>query len=270
MDIQAYIESGIIESYVLGIADAQEVAELEGLRRDHPEIAAAISECERWLYKTAGSQAIPAADNIRESIFSSLENEMTSSDSLPLQPSVLSPKRNKPVFRYLAAASLALLIVSAGANIYLYYQYKQVAKGYIALLTDQHKMLAENQVYQTRLSAMYRDIQQMSDSSVQKILMRGVPGKESNLITVYWNVKTKDVYLLANRLPKAPEGRQYQLWAIVNGKPVDAGMLTNDEGVIMQLKSVKDAQAFAVTLENAGGSATPTLDQMYVFGKINS
>ena len=31
MDIKAYIESGIIESYVLGMADDQERAELEQL-----------------------------------------------------------------------------------------------------------------------------------------------------------------------------------------------------------------------------------------------
>ncbi len=41
--------------------------------------------------------------------------------------------------------------------------------------------------------------------------------------TVYWNTVSKDVYVLQNSMPKAPSGKQYQLWAIVNGKPVDAG-----------------------------------------------
>ncbi len=269
MNIQAYIESGIIESYVLGIADEKEVAELERLRLDHPEIADAIRACERWLDKSANMYAIPAAENVKAQIFSIIGNDKASTDSTALRTPVLTRQRTNPIFRYLAAASLALLLLSAGANIYLYYQYKRVANGYMALLTDQHKMLAENEVYQTRLSLLYRDIQQMSDSSVHKVLMKGVPGKEDNLITLYWNTKTKEVYLLANRLPKAPQGKQYQLWALVNGKPVDAGMLTNEEGII-QLKSVQHAEAFAVTLENAGGSATPTLDQMYVFGKINA
>ena len=43
MDIQAYIQSGVIESYVLGVADAQDVAELQRLRFEYPEVEAAIA-----------------------------------------------------------------------------------------------------------------------------------------------------------------------------------------------------------------------------------
>jgi hypothetical protein len=46
VDIKAYIESGVIESYVLGMADAQEAAELEQLSRQYPEIRKAIDDFE--------------------------------------------------------------------------------------------------------------------------------------------------------------------------------------------------------------------------------
>jgi anti-sigma-K factor RskA len=34
------------------------------------------------------------------------------------------------------------------------------------------------------------------------------------------------------------------------------------------MKDIGQAQAFAITLEPAGGSASPTLNQMYVMGNI--
>jgi hypothetical protein len=34
------------------------------------------------------------------------------------------------------------------------------------------------------------------------------------------------------------------------------------------MKQVKQAQAFAVTLEDAGGKPVPTLDQMYLLGMV--
>jgi len=35
------------------------------------------------------------------------------------------------------------------------------------------------------------------------------------------------------------------------------------------MKKIAHASAFAVTLEPRGGSATPTMDQMYVLGKVS-
>ncbi len=48
---------------------------------------------------------------------------------------------------------------------------------------------------------------------------------------------------------------QYQLWAIVDNQPVDAGMLEMDKGHMMvKMKNIPRAQLFAITLEQEGGS----------------
>ncbi|HEV8079376.1 MAG TPA: anti-sigma factor, partial [Chitinophagaceae bacterium] len=71
-------------------------------------------------------------------------------------------------------------------------------------------------------------------------------------------------------LPQTPDGKQYQLWAIVDGKPVDAGMISTEKGIyhIQKMKSFGKAEAFAITMEKKGGSPTPTMDQMIVQAKI--
>ena len=90
----------------------------------------------------------------------------------------------------------------------------------------------------------------------------------SSLATVYWDTRSKDVYLMVNNLPQPETGKQYQLWAIVDNKPVDAGMLDMAKGHIMvKMKNIPRAQLFAITLEQAGGSPTPK-GPMYVLGKV--
>ena len=37
-------------------------------------------------------------------------------------------------------------------------------------------------------------------------------------------LQSKEVYLLVNQLPTPDPDKQYQLWAIVDGNPVDAGV----------------------------------------------
>ncbi|RZK28201.1 MAG: anti-sigma factor [Hymenobacter sp.] len=68
-----------------------------------------------------------------------------------------------------------------------------------------------------------------------------------------------------------PPGKQYQLWALDNGKPVDAGVLTAATTAgsgLQQMKDIASAQTFAMTVEPTGGSAGPTLTTMTVVGNI--
>ena len=58
MDTKAYIESGIIESYVLGLADAQEIAEVELYCQQYPEIKNAVDEFARIVEKHAFENAV--------------------------------------------------------------------------------------------------------------------------------------------------------------------------------------------------------------------
>jgi anti-sigma-K factor RskA len=122
-------------------------------------------------------------------------------------------------------------------------------------------------LYKARFLETNESIGLMSNPAMAQVKMPGVPGKEASLATIYWNTQTKDVYLLQNKLPAAPAGKQYQLWAIVDGKPVDAGMLDNCTG-LCKMKNIPAAQAFAVTLEKQGGSPAPTLSDLFVMGKV--
>ena len=82
---------------------------------------------------------------------------------------------------------------------------------------------------------------------------------------------TGEVYIDPSNLPEAPSGKQYQLWAIVDGKPVDGGLIIStkkgDKYQIQKMKTFGKAEAFAVTLETTGGNPTPKGD-MYVMGKM--
>ena len=78
------------------------------------------------------------------------------------------------------------------------------------------------------------------------------------------------MYINVNSLPVPSADKQYQLWAIVDGKPVDAGVftMTSDSASIQKMKSISGAQAFAVTLEKKGGNPTPTMTAMYLMGNV--
>ena len=71
--------------------------------------------------------------------------------------------------------------------------------------------------------------------------------------------------LQATNLEPIPEGKTYELWVIpVNGAPIPAGLFRPDASgsasvVLPELPKGVPAKAFGVTIENAAGSAAPTL-----------
>ncbi len=264
MDTKAYILSGVIESYVLGMADTLEAAELEQLSRQYPEIRQAIDEFEIALEKAALAAATPAPAHVKEQLFAALAGEFREEKETA---KVIPLTKATGFARYVAAASIILLITSSALNVYFYGQFREKSIAYQALLSEKDGILADNQNIKAKALDLYESMQMMSDPVFIKVSMPGIKGKENNLATVFWDSKSKDVYVMANKLPQAASDKQYQLWAIVDGKPVDAGVIGACAG-LCKMKNIPQASMFAITLEKKGGSPTPTMDQMYVAGKV--
>lgn len=251
MNIQEYISSGIIESYVLGLASAEERREFEQMCEQYPEVLAARTAFELALEKQAIENAITPPAELKNKI---IEQISTSAKVISMQPATA---RKINWLKYAAAASVILLAGSLYYNISLYNKNKNLKNDYdntVAKLNDLEKqtdvLLPENQ-------------------SIKMAVLKGLTISPQSYATVYWDTTTHDVYLLANNLPLPASDKQYQLWALLNGKPVDLGVFDiKKERLLIQAKNVQGAEAFAITLENKGGSQSPTLDMMYVMGKL--
>ncbi len=267
MDTKAYIESGIIESYVLGLASAEEATELEMLCKQHAEIKNAVEEFETLMEKQAFKDAVEPPAKVKDKLMFALTTEFAKAQT-PVVPLPIDTKvKSFSLIRYFAAASVILLIASTVLNVYLYNNYLSVNNKYQALLTERSSLQANNDVFRTRINNLEQSMRVIENPDVKTITLKGVTGKENNLAAVYWDTKTKEVYLLPTKMDSTPSDKQYQLWAIVDGKPVDAGVFADCDG-LCKMKKIPNAQAFAITLEKKGGSPAPTLSAMYVLGKV--
>ena len=72
MKLQEYIASGVIESYVLGLASPDEVAQIERLLPVHPELRDALSDFEFQLELFALENEVPPPPGARQKILDRL------------------------------------------------------------------------------------------------------------------------------------------------------------------------------------------------------
>lgn len=281
----------MIESYVLGLADPEERKEFERLAEEYPELRDAKNAFEIALENNMQIGAMPPPAHIKSKIFSGIEMEVHSTSSSysgggTNRPPVIGGASEryddgqtrshgmavrKDFTRFLAAAAVILLLMSTALNFYFFYRYKEYNDKYQSLIASQTELASHNQILQTRLLEYEKTMDMMKDPAMYIVKMPAAASSPDpgSATTVYWDTRTKDVYLAINRLPSPEANQQYQLWAIVDGKPVDAGVFEMKDGAGMtKMKNIPKAEAFAITLEKKGGSPTPTMDKMYVMGKV--
>lgn len=265
MDNKAYIESGILETYVLGMCSAEEAREVEAMCSKYPEVKAELTAIQESINQYAAAHSKAPKAQTRENIL----NEIAA-----LEESQQFTKPTVPLFssRLAIAASFILLSLSLIGNIVFYSRWKSANEEVIALNSEKQQLADNMKTNQVKLENMHNDMAILANPYTMKVMMKGVEKSPNSMAMIYWNQQSKEVFIELKSLPMPEQGKQYQLWAIVDGKPVDAGMITMTEGdsSLHKMKDFETAQAFAITLENEGGSPSPTLTEMYVMGAIGS
>lgn len=271
MSSKEYIESGIIETVIMGHGSHEEALELQLKRKQYPEVETYAAACEIWLEQMAQQQAVPAPAHNREVFLAFISNNQAGNDHVPADHTdaggkVVSLLPKKRSFKWAAAASIVLLAGSGILNIYLYREFSKTKQAYEEVQAGNALLASQNAQYKNGITDLQHRNEIFVSPRVYKIALNGIAGKENYQATVFWNKETAETYLIVNNLPSPPPGKQYQLWALVDGQPVDAGVLSSCSE-LCKLSPVTQAQAFAITLEKAGGSVSPDLAQLYVTGK---
>jgi anti-sigma-K factor RskA len=283
-NLKAYIESGVLELYVLGDLSPEETLQVEEMVSQHPEVRDEIAAIEQAMEQYAMQNAVEPSADVETRLFEKLGLSEVE-ENVNVQPEPIYKEEARIIhldgsdarvrtLRYALVACVALLVVSTVA-LFITYNKLNAAHDQIASLNlDKQKFAG----VVSKLEFENQGLDNMAAMADSKewatIRMAGQAFSPASKMKVYWNKKDKSVLInyVAMDLPKTDAEHQYQLWALVNGKPVSLGVFgktdsTNSEA-LLKMQTIQEAQAFAVTLEPKGGSVNPTMDKLTVMGGV--
>lgn len=120
-----------------------------------------------------------------------------------------------------------------------------------------------------RLERLEGDLGIINNPAFTRIALRGTEQSPSALALVYWSETSKEVYVSIQELKDISADKQYQLWATIEGKYVDAGVFDLTKGRLVRMRNIgQGATTFAITIEPKGGKLTPSLETMQVSGNV--
>ncbi len=252
MDLKTYIESGILELYVLGKLTPEEEKEVQDMQSKHVEIQREIHEISVGLEKYAQLNAIKAPVHIADRI---LENLPSKSASSSVDNATHVP--TKPRLKWNALTTLFALLSVLGFSMY----FIQKTEHNNALQKYDSDKKACDSISQQQ-QQLYAIIRQINDPNNKIIDMTPTAGYAGISVYLHYNVVNKKNFLQLVNLPDITSDQAFQLWSLKDGAdpmPLDVFV---DKNKIIEVAFVDNTATYAITIEPKGGSKSPTLEKL--------
>jgi anti-sigma-K factor RskA len=262
MDINTYIESGILELYVAGQLSEKENREVYELLQQYPELLQEVLEIEAAVLKLTAAVSPHSID------FDSFKGQLSDS-----KPKVIDIKPKKP--SWISYTGWAASILLAGGLIWTMSNRKDLE---LQLQTAEiENAYLETQIEEAKsdLMATKNLLDAIRDKDILAVPLGGQGDYASTYAKVYWNKADNTIYLDAEGLPDAPAGKVWQVWSLTLNPltPTSLGTIDDfntDDNKIFTIVNTNESQAFGITLEPEGGSESPTMEQLYTLGVVAS
>lgn len=219
-----------------------ESREVEALAAQYPEIQAEMEQIQNALSEYVLLHAREPRPELKQQILDKVSPPMLAE---------AAPKGQRLRLFLLLLAFLGIVIM--GFFIYKWRNTEQQLQ----------RVVAENESLKVLNRNAAEQLAFLENPQTRTVVLENPKFPDSKAV-VYWNKVQSATLMTIKGLQEPKPGKQYQLWAIVNGNPKSAGVVTNNSSKLQQMKDITDADAFAITLEPAGGSPAPTSDILII------
>jgi anti-sigma-K factor RskA len=260
-----------LPAFALGALDADE----------HREVAAHVAGCADCTSELAslgrvvegiGLEGLPVTPppSLRDRVLARVEAERGSRVVMtrmpigkPASQATATVKRPWWGSGLALAASVALAI---GASLYAWALRSEIVtlrQDLVATNTEATRLRGELASLRRNWVDVTRVINVLRAPDVLRVDLKGQATAAGSTGRAFWS-RTAGLTFTADGLPALPEGRVYQLWTITGTVATGAGVFTPDARGAASVTTpvAPDApkpDAFGVTIEPTGGSATPTM-----------
>jgi anti-sigma-K factor RskA len=249
------LNSGDLELYVYGTLNETETQQIAALSNSDGEIKKEIIAIEQSIIALSSSFSPVISSDIYEKI----KHKIGLKKSRIIK---MKPQNNRK--QYLGWAAVILVLIGIGLQ---YNQLSNVQNKLSLAAVENENLELKNKEATTALAVV-------RDSKNTIIALAGQAVSPKSFAKIYWNKNTEVVYVDATGLPEPPEGMVYQIWSLKlqpQLTPTSIGLLSDfssNKEKLFAVEKTGDAEAFGITLEPAGGSKSPTMEQLYTLGKV--
>jgi len=242
--IKIFLDSDLLENYLLETTSEEETLKVEQYIAMYPEVRKTYIELQENLEIFAKLHALKTPEGLKKRILNDVKKE----------------KSLKSKFLRYAVAASFIAFLFAGAS-YFFYNQNQSLQQENTLVTNKMKDLEEDMRIQ--LEDVRNQFIVLNNPKTKKYDVVGNKKAKDLKAITYVNPVKKLSFINVRNLPNLPEDKCLQMWAEVNGKMVNLGVIkdANNKDKLLALPYVQDAIGY-ITIEPKGGNITPSVENI--------
>ncbi|MES2849136.1 MAG: anti-sigma factor, partial [Bacteroidota bacterium] len=237
MQVNDIISSGLLELYATGLASQEEAVQVQQWVQQYPEVADELAQIEASMALYAEANGEQPGASVKAKVFEKI-NEGEKAKVVPLtnagNESSLKVVKISSAWKNVAAAAVLLLIGSGVLNLIQYNKNTEVSSQ-----LQQSREVAG--ILEQKNKEMDDYLEKVKSKYSTPVSLAGLKVTDASA-KVFWMKDNGDVYVDPSNLPAIEKGKQYELWAIIEGNPapVNAGIIiTTKQGNTYTIQKMK-------------------------------
>lgn len=242
--IKIFLDSDLLEKYLLGTTTELESLQVERYIAMYPEVRETYAELQENLEIFAKLHAIEAPQGLKDKINARIKAER---------------KGKKRFYSYAIAASITAILF-IGISTFFWNQ-NQSLQEENSVVSNKIKLLEENMKEQ--LEDVRNQFIVLNNPQTKKYNVKGNQKAKELKAVAYINPVKKLSYINVSKLPNIPESQCFQMWAEVNGKMINLGIIeeAGDQQKLLALPYAENAVGY-ITIEQKGNNQAPTVENI--------
>ncbi|WP_458628984.1 RNA polymerase subunit sigma-70 [Winogradskyella sp. PC D3.3] len=242
-----FLNSDLLNKYLVGDLSLEQSEEVEHFISTYPEAAQAYEKLQDNLEIIAKAGAVDAPDYILGDILESIE--------APKDTKVTPLAQNKKTPWYSIAASAAAIMFGV-TSFMLYQKNVDLNSENNVVVEEIFDLRSDIEKNNSKLEELSRELLKLNNPDSKKYVINGNE-RAKNLKTVaYINPVEKTSMIDVITLPQLPKEQQYQIWAELQDRMVNLGILDESDRKLKQIPYMEDALALSIKIGTKGDSAS--------------
>ncbi|WP_431156450.1 RNA polymerase subunit sigma-70 [Winogradskyella poriferorum] len=242
-ELHNFLESDLLNKYLVGDTTIKETQEVEYFISKYPEASDAFDKLQKNLEIIAKAGAVDVPKHILKDILNTLEEDNS--------PKVIQLVQHKKTPWYSIAASVAAILFAV-TSFFLYQKNQNLLEENNIVIDEIFDLRGDIENNNLKLGELSEQLMKLNNPDAKKYVINGNE-RAKNLKTVaYINPVDKTSMIDVITLPQLPEEQHYQIWAELQDRMVNLGIINEADRKLKPIPYMEDALALSIKIGKKG------------------
>jgi anti-sigma-K factor RskA len=251
-DLKVFLESGLLERYMMGTCSREQKEEVEYFIENFPEVKAEYDRLQEEINNVSDQFTDESPDGLKEAIISCLE------DDTDYQVKNVYSKKRSVGFQFMPWAAALIAFIGSVA---LFTQKNNLCKTNMEIHAQLNMVAHQLEATKSELAFLHEKLAISGHDKTERLVLTGNELSPNFSSTAFWNEVAGKAILYVNDLGELEKNQCYQVWADVDGKMVNVGIIPLKKGPI-EIDFLRNATSLNITIEPKGGSEHPSVENL--------